>query len=230
MQVAIIAGGLATRLGELSHSRPKSLIDINGEPFLHYQLEYLKKNGVSDVVLCIGHLGKLIQDHFRSGEAYGIKLKYSIESKPLGTAGALKHAAPLLNDIFVVMYGDSYFTLDFQAIYQYFLLKNHSALMTVFRNYNKYDRSNTDISSGYVVKYDKIEVSKDMIYIDYGLNIFRKTVLESIPENSFYDLSSIFKELINKRDLLAYEVADRFYEIGSPEGLQEFQKLTGGTK
>ena len=111
IQVAIIAGGLATRLGELTKSRPKSLVEVNNKPFLAYQLEILKAQGIVDVVLCLGHLVEQIQDVFGNGSKYGVHISYSLENRPLGTAGALKYASPLLAGNFVVMYGDSYLFL-----------------------------------------------------------------------------------------------------------------------
>jgi len=227
MQAVIIAGGLATRLGEVTKNIPKSLLEINGKPFLQYQLDFLKANSVTDVILCIGHLGHLIQQRFGDGSAYGVNIRYSLENKPLGTAGAIKNAGHLLNDIFFTIYGDSYFSLDFKAIYNYFLAREKQALMTVLLNRNRYDRSNTAVSGEIVTKYDKVNTTAEMVYIDYGLNLFRKSVLQLIPDNTHYGLEQVFQSLIMRRELLAYEVKERFYEIGSPAGLAEFRKIMG---
>ena len=143
MQVAILAGGLASRLGYLTESRPKSLMMFKGKPFLEYQLEQLRQAGIKDIVLCIGYLGDQIQECIGNGEKYGVNIRYSVEKTPLGTAGALRNAEPLLTDPFFTLYGDSYVFVDFGRIMHYFLSEDRLALMTVYRNYDRFDRSNT---------------------------------------------------------------------------------------
>ena len=223
IQVVILAGGMATRLGELTKNRPKSLVAIQGKPFLAYQLELLKDHEISDIVLCIGHLGGQIRKAFDDGSNYGVHLTYSLEDEPLGTAGALKNAAPYLNDTFLVIYGDYYLLLDFVKIYAYFLTQQKLSLDTVFRNNDAFDASNIVIRDNMVEGYSKSEKTPDMVYIDCGAVIFRKEVLQLIPENHFYSLEELFLRLIEKEQLLAFEVKERFYEIGSPQGLKDFE-------
>ena len=224
MQVAILAGGLATRLGELTRNQPKSMVMVWGRHFLEYQLELLRRNGVRDIILCIGHMSEQIESQFGNGEKYGVTIRYSIEDKPLGTAGALKKAEALLDDPFFTMYGDSYLFLDFLAAMRYFKSQNKLALMTVYKNYDRYDRSNTVVEGNLVRKYSKKEKTEDMVYIDYGANIFRKQALELIPENQFCALEDLFPRLIGMKELLAYEVEERFYEVGSHQGLKDFER------
>ena len=225
MQVVIVAGGLGTRLGNLTKDRPKSLIPVNGKPFLQHQVESLKQNGIQDIVLCIGHLGNQIQETLGDGSKYGVKVRYSIEDRLLGTAGAIKKAENLLDDTFFTMYGDSYLFLDFAKIMNFFTSFNKSALMTVYKNFNLYDTSNTAIKDNLVRRYNKVDITEDMVYIDYGVNLFRKSVLDIIPEGVHYPLEKVFNQLIDKNQLLAFEVKKRFYEIGSFEGLMEFEKF-----
>jgi MurNAc alpha-1-phosphate uridylyltransferase len=222
MQVAIIAGGLATRLGTLTQNVPKSLIMIKDKPFLQYQLERLRERGIEDVVICTGHLGHQIQDHFGDGSRFGVNLVYSHEEKPVGTAGALRLARDKLQGTFFTIYGDSYLSLDFAAILKHFDSQNRLALMTVYENADLYDRSNTVVKGQLVEKYSKKERTPGMVYIDYGANLFRKRVLELVPEGQFYSLEDLFAQLIERKELLAYEVKERFYEIGSLQGLTEF--------
>jgi NDP-sugar pyrophosphorylase family protein len=222
MQVAILAGGLAVRLGDLARNRPKSLIEVAGKPFLEHQLEFLRKAGLTEVVLCIGHLGEQIRRRFGDGAEFGVNITYSVEKEMLGSAGALKNAEALLEDVFYTMYGDSYLFLDFASTMRYFLSQNKLALMTVYRNQNRYDRSNTAITGNLVTKYTKQDRTQDMVYIDYGANIFRKEALKMIPEDQFYPLEEFFPRLIVKEELLAFEVKERFYEIGSPQGIKDF--------
>ncbi len=224
MQVAILAGGLATRLGDLARNHPKSILKIWGKPFLEYQLELLKRGGVKDIVLCTGHMGEQIEGHFGNGRKFGVNIKYSSEDRLLGTAGALKKAEALLNNTFFTMYGDSYLFLDFPAAMNYFKSQNKLALMTVYKNYDRYDRSNTVVEGNLVKKFSKNERAQDMVYIEYGANIFSKEVLEMIRENQYYSLDSLFPYLIEMRELLAFEVKERFYETGSPQGLIDFEE------
>ena len=224
MQIVILAGGLATRLGDLTRDRPKSTVEIQGKPFLEYQLELLRSAGIKNIVLCIGHMGDQIERFFGNGTKYGVNIKYSFEDKPLGTAGALKKAEDLLNDTFFTMYGDSYVFLDFGRVMSYFESQNKLALMTVYKNCDQYDRSNTVVEGNLVKKYSKVEKTEDMVYIDYGANIFRKEVLRMIPGKQFYTLEELVPHLIDIEELLAFEVKERFYEIGSPQGLKEFER------
>ncbi|MFC1943379.1 sugar phosphate nucleotidyltransferase [Chloroflexota bacterium] len=221
MQAAILAGGLATRLGELTRNLPKSMVSIQGKPFLEYQLELLKKGGMENIVLCLGHQGEQIERHFGNGSKYGIDIKYSFEDRLLGTAGALKKAEALLDDTFFTIYGDVYLFLDFSRIMCYFESQYKLALMTVYKNYDQYDRSNTAITDNLVVEYSKNDRTRKMVHIDYGASIFRKEALDIVPENQFCSLEEFLPSLIERRELLAYEVSDRFYEIGSPQGLKE---------
>ncbi len=228
MQVAIIAGGLATRLGELTKSQPKSMIMIEGKPFLAYQLEYLKKAGVRNVILCTGHLGQQIEDYFGDGSKFGISIEYSREDRPLGTAGALKRAESKLLDIFFTLYGDSYLFLDYKLALSHFKSKNKLGMMSVYKNRDLYDKSNTAVSDGMVKRYSKQEKTQDMVYIEYGANIFDKKVLEMIPQDKPYGLEDLFPRLIEKEQLAAYEVTERFYETGSKQGIQDFTEFIQG--
>ena len=224
MQVVILAGGLATRLGELTEGCPKSMLKIKGRPFLEYQLELLRRAGIGGVVLCLGYFGEQIERYFGDGSRFGVNIRYSIEDKPLGTAGALKNARDLLEDIFFCMYGDSYLFVNFPEVMRYFESQNKLALMTVFNNNNLFDKSNTVVEGNLVTEYDKNGGAGDMVYIDYGLHIFRKRAVDMVPDNRFYSLEELFPRLIALRELLAYEVGERFYEIGSPQGFRDFSK------
>ncbi len=225
MQVAILAGGQATRLRPLTNKVPKSLVEVDAKPFLEYQVDSLKEGGLTDIVLCIGYLGEQVQKYFGDGRKFGVDLEYSYEKEQLlGTAGALKNAEQLLKDQFFVMYGDSYLFLDFAAIMSYFNEHNKLGLMVVYKNYNRYDRSNVVVEGNLVKQYSKKERAEGMIYIDYGASILRKNALELVPHNQVYSLEELFAQLIKEKELLAYEVNKRFYQIGSTGGLEEFRR------
>jgi NDP-sugar pyrophosphorylase family protein len=229
-QVVILAGGKATRLGSLTKSRPKSMVMVGNRPFLELQINMLHASGVRNIILCLGHLSQQIRDFLGDGQRLDVKIIYSIEDKPLGTAGALKNAESLLSDTFMTIYGDSYLFLNLKEIASRFEKSRKLGLMTVYRNSGLYDRSNTAIdNNGLVVKYDKQDTS-GLEYIDYGLSVFRKQVLDWIPRGKYYPLEEVFRNLINMKELIAFETQERFYEIGSPAGLVEFQKFVEGSK
>jgi len=221
-QVAILAGGRATRLRSITEGVPKSLIEIAGKPFIAHQLELLKEKGIFEVVICVGHLGDKIRSYVKDGSRFGMSVAYSFDGDtPLGTGGALFNALPLLDDIFFVMYGDSYLDADLKPIFKYFISYDKMAMMTVFRNENRFDRSNVIYRGHEVIKYDKKNISPEMNYIDYGLIIFRKKVFDGRSKGKIFDLADFCKGLVNEREMLGYEVYERFYEIGSPSGLKE---------
>lgn len=226
MQIAILAGGLATRLQPLTEKIPKSMIMIEGKPFLQYQLEFLKNEGITDIVLCVGYLSKQIETYFGDGKQFGVNLKYSKEEERLlGTAGTLKNAEKLLEEDFFLMYGDSYLFLNLEEVFGHFKKFNKSALMVVYKNYDKIDKSNAVVENGMIKKYDKKHKTKDMVYIDYGVSILKREVLDMIPRDQVFSLEELFPELINKNEMLAFETQARFFEIGSYSGLEEFKKF-----
>jgi len=226
MQMVILCGGLATRLGNLVKDVPKSMIQINNKPFLEYQIEKLKKHSIKDIVLCVGHLSEQIENYFGNGKKFGVNILYSYDKeKPLGPIGALKNAEPMLEDIFFIMYGDSYLNVDFQKIYSYFIRQNKLGLMAVFKNFNKYDKSNLIVKNNMIIGYGEKERTQDMIYIDYGTSIIQKKALNLVPKNTFYSTGQFFSSLISKKELLAFEVKERFYHIGNPNALREFKNF-----
>jgi N-acetyl-alpha-D-muramate 1-phosphate uridylyltransferase len=227
MQAAIIAGGLATRLGELTRNLPKSLVSIHGRPFIEYQLDFLKKGGVTDIVLCLGYLGERIEEYCGDGSRFGMSLRYSYEKERLDTAGALKLAAPLLQDVFFTLYGDSYVFIDYRDMWAFREKQRKPAVMSVLHNFNRYDKSNTAVSNSLVARYSKENID-GLEYIDYGVNLFQKDVLRLVPGSQPYSLGTLFQSLISRSELAAYEVKERFYEIGCPDGLKECTAYLGG--
>lgn len=233
MQMVILAGGLATRLRPLTESVPKSMVLIEGRPFLEYQVELLKRQGITDIVLCVGYLGDRIKEYFGGGERFGVQIRYSEEGERLlGTAGAIKKAEPLLADKFFVMYGDSYLLLDYAPIMHYFESFDRLALMVVFKNFDRWDQSNVIVEGNRVKVYQKGRKLPGMDYIDAGVSLLKKEALRGIPAAAVVDLVEFSQRLIEKGELLAYETQQRFYEIGSPQGLEEFTRLvaSGGIR
>lgn len=225
MQMVILAGGLGTRLGELTASIPKPMVLIHGRPFLQYQIELLKKNGINSILLCIGHLGEAIQAYFGDGSRLGVRISYSHEGeKLLGTGGCLKNAEPHLESAFFVMYGDSYLMLDYAAVEKAFQSDPEKGLMVVYKNNNQYDQSNITVAQGYILDYG-IDKAAPKAYIDEGLSVLRKDFLADFKSGEVFSLGSLFQKLIRQRKLRALETSQRFYEIGSPAGFEEFKAL-----
>jgi NDP-sugar pyrophosphorylase family protein len=222
LPVAILAGGRATRLGPITERTPKALVDIAGRPFAVRQLELLRDHGLTDVVFLVGHLGEMIREALGDGQRWGVHVRYVFDGpQPLGTGGAIRRALPHLGDAFFVLYGDSYLQCDYGAVARTFLAGDTGGLMTVYRNDNRLDTSNVQYENGRIVRYDKQHRTPEMRHIDYGLGVFRPRAFAGRAEDERFDLAAVFQDLLAHDDLTGFEVPDRFYEIGSPAGLEE---------
>jgi NDP-sugar pyrophosphorylase family protein len=222
MPVAILAGGLATRLRPITEKIPKALVEVAGKPFVFHQLDWLKRQKVDHVVLCVGYLGEMIREQVGSGERWGIEVKYSVDGeKLLGTGGALKKAMPLLGKEFFVFYGDSFLPIDFHSVQDSFRASGKPALMTFLRNQGRWDRSNVEAHNGKLIAYSKREPTSAMEHIDYGLGILSASVFRDKNEKEAFDLAEVYEELTKKEQLAGFEATARFYEIGSKKGLAE---------
>ena len=229
MPVVILAGGLATRMLPLTERIPKALFEIEGHPFLWHQLQLLKRQGVRRVVLLVGHLGEDIQKTFGDGSSLGIAIEYSYDGPALlGTAGAIRQALPLLTDSFFVLYGDSYLPCDYRSVAEAFRQAGLPGLMTVYRNDGQYDSSNLEYDGNRILRYDKRHRTPAMRYIDYGLGAFEPKVFAGLPAGTPCDLASVYANLLAAGSLASFEVHERFYEIGSPQGLRDTTEFLHG--
>jgi NDP-sugar pyrophosphorylase family protein len=224
LPVILLAGGLGTRMYPLTHQTPKSLIQVLGVPFINYQLSYLEKQGVTHVVLCVGHYGKLIEEHVKFHCVYNLKIDFSYDGNfQIGTGGAIKKALPFIKDNFFVMYGDSYLPVDFKKIEDNFFNFKKIGLMTVFLNRDNLDKSNVFFVDNKVMEYNKKAPKKNMKHIDYGISILSKSVFDLYDYQNSFDLSDLFYDLSISGNLYGYEVKERFYEIGSMNGLKDLE-------
>lgn len=224
--VAILAGGLATRLFPLTTHTAKALIPIAGKPFAVHQLELLRRHGFQDVVFCVGHLGHQVQETLGDGSKFGMRVRYSFDGDLLlGTGGALRRALPLLADRFMVIYGDSYLDCDYDWVLKAHVESARLGLMTVFRNDSRWDRSNVHFEGGVIRAYDKQNHTAAMAHIDYGLGLFESEVFRHYPDGRPFDLVSVYQHLLLAGQLTGLEVKTRFYEIGSTAGLKELESL-----
>jgi N-acetyl-alpha-D-muramate 1-phosphate uridylyltransferase len=231
LPMALLAGGLATRLRPVTERIPKSLVEVNGEPFVAHQLRLLHANGIRRVVLCVGFLGEMIRARIGDGREFGVAVEYSFDGdKLLGTAGALRQALPLLGDSFFVLYGDSYLVCDYAAVERHFAESGKLALMTVFRNEGKWDGSNVEFENGEILAYSKKHRTPRMNYIDYGLGVFSAAAVDQLPQAEPCDLAELYSRLLKQGELAGMEIAQRFYEIGSPGGLEETAHFLAGER
>ena len=225
LPVAILAGGLATRMKPYTEQVPKSLLDVHGKPFAARQLECLAERGVRRVVLCVGHRGEMIRQVIGDGARFGVHVQYSDEgSELLGTGGALKKALPLLADAFLVIYGDSLLECDYEEAEKRFLESGKKGLMTVYRNDGRYDASNVLFADDRIRLYDKLNRVSGMSHIDYGLGVLSARAFDGVAQGTRVDLALIYQNLLAEGELAGLEVFERFYEIGSPAGLADTRK------
>jgi N-acetyl-alpha-D-muramate 1-phosphate uridylyltransferase len=228
MQVVILAGGLGTRLRPLTETVPKALTPVRGRPFIDYQLELLRKNGVTDFVLCVGHLGEGVEKHLGDGSGFGCNISYSYDGpRLLGPAGALKRAEKLLRDRFFVTYGDAYLRAPYSELMATLTASGRLGVMAVYRNEGRFGKSDVVVEGGAVVAYDKKNRAKGMDWINYGVTALRREALEAIPSDTFCDEETFYGALIGRKQLLAFEVKERFYEIGTHASLAEFEAFVG---
>jgi NDP-sugar pyrophosphorylase family protein len=224
--VAILAGGLATRLRPATEKIPKALLSVAGEPFLVHQLRLLHSEGFRKVVLCVGYLGETIEATIGDGKRLGLQIDYSFDGPMLlGTGGALKCAISKLGDQFLVVYGDSYMPVDYAEVVAAFVRSKKPALMTVFENEGRWDASNVWFEAGEIRQYDKKMRRPEMRHIDYGISILTAGVFAGFPDNAPFDVADLYSRFVSDEQMAAYEVKQRFYEIGSAKGLAELDAL-----
>ena len=233
LPVAILAGGLAARLRPVTDKVAKALLPIAGRPFIHWQLGLLAQQGVTDVVLCAGHLGEQIQAAVGDGSGFGVTVRYSFDGDTrLGTGGALKRALPKLGAAFFVLYGDSYLRCSFAAVQTAYEASADLGLMTIFCNEDRWEKSNVLFRDGRVVEYDKHSPRPGMRHIDYGLSILSVQALQRSPDSAAFDLADLYHELALRGELAALTVSERFYEIGSVGGIEATERylMSGGRR
>lgn len=226
LPVAILAGGLATRLKPITERIPKLLVEVAGEPFFTHQIRLLKKAGLSRLVVCVGHLGEKIVELYGDGSRLGVAIDYAFDGpRLLGTGGALIGALPKLGDRFYVLYGDSYLPIDYLSVGRAFIASGKLGMMTVYENSERYDSSNVWFEGGAIRAYDKKEKTPGMRHIDYGLGLFQRAAFDGFPRNEVVDLSDVQKALLRRGELAGFEITERFFEVGSHAGLQELDRI-----
>jgi len=201
---------------------PKALSEVAGKPFIFHQLQYLRKEGIKKVVLCVGYLCEKIEEEVGNGSKFDLDITYSYDGNfLLGTGGSIKKALPLLDKNFYVLYGDSFLPIHFRPVEESFLKSKKPALMTVILNENKWDKSNVIFKEGLILEYNKKEAKSEMKFIDYGLSVLSKSLFDNYEEKVAFDLADLYHVLSIQNQLAGFEVKERFYEIGSHQGIKE---------
>lgn len=221
MQVVILAGGKGTRLRPLTYQTPKAMLTINGKPFLEYQLKLIRSYGFCDAIVLAGYLGEQIMEYFGDGQKLGMNLQYVVEVHPLGTGGALKNGEDKLEKEFLLMNGDTFLPIDYGKIVNYFHQCNTMAAITVYDNRELVVPNNIAIGElNRVVHYNKKD-SEGMTHVDAGALVLKKDVLNLVPSGRVCSLEEeIFPKLIKMKQLSAFTVSHRFYDIGTFKDLE----------
>jgi len=241
MQAVILAGGAGTRLRPLTLNTPKPMIDVNGKPFLLYVIEELKEHGIKDILLCVGYLAEKFEAFFGDGKRFGVNIRYSVEKDFFGTAGALKLAEGLLAEEFFVLNGDTYLKADYQGIYRAFMKTGKMGMMVIYDNNEKIAEANISIDDqGNVTSYGKkeqlkkgdqsismpAEVGRQYKYIDAGVYVFKKGLIDMIEKDKFVSLEGdLYPKLIKMKELKAYVTSQRYYDLGTPERLELIRRV-----
>ncbi|MBO4902927.1 MAG: HAD-IIIA family hydrolase [Lachnospiraceae bacterium] len=227
IQVVVLMGGLGTRLKEYTKQCPKSLVQIGSRPFFDYELDLLQQWGFRRFLFLIGYQADMIRDHYGDGSDRGLSIQYCMDGeKLLGTGGAVRRALPYLDEDFLLIYGDSFMDIDYEeSVYRYFKGKEtgQQALMTVLENKDRFDKSNVIVKDGKIVLYDKHHTVPEMDHIDYGVCMYERSLFEDYEEDLAFDIAEIQTRLSREGKLAAHIVSKRFYEIGSPESMKEFE-------
>lgn len=226
MQAVILAGGLGTRLRPMTQNVPKAMALVSKKPFLEYEICLLRKSGINDFVLCVGYLGKMVEDYFGDGSRWGVRIRFSYDGpKPMGPAGALRKALPFLGDFFFVTYGDAYLRANYQGVMEALLGSSKLGVMTVYHNRNMYGNSDVVVRGDRIVRYDKKSRGKGMEWVNFGATALKKSALNLIASDKKCSEEEFYGELIRRHELLAFIVQERFYEIGNLESLREFKQF-----
>jgi N-acetyl-alpha-D-muramate 1-phosphate uridylyltransferase len=225
IQTVILAGGKGTRLGQITEKIPKPMVPINDKPFILHLLEYLRSFGLDNILLLTGYMAERIEEFFEDGSKYNLSIKYSKEETLLGTGGALKNAHILLNDEFLLINGDTFIPIDYNKLLKTFYTKNTISTMSVYSGLeSRFNNAFMD-DAGFITRYNKKDPS-GLNCVDSGVLVFKKKVLENIPDNCICSLEEqVFNILINQREMSAFVTMKKFYDIGTVQGIKDLEKV-----
>jgi NDP-sugar pyrophosphorylase family protein len=228
--IAVLAGGLATRMRPLTAQLPKALLEVAGEPFIAHQLRLFAREGIRDVKLLVGYCWEQIELFIGNGSRFGVNVDYIVDGPTLlGTGGAVRRAIDRLGPEFLVTYCDSWLDAPYTPVVEAFHASGRPALMCVFRNEDRWDTSNVHYENGIIRRYSKKFRLPEMRHIDWGLGMLKASLIAPRPMDQPWDLAELYEDLATCGRLAGYEMTRRFYEIGSFEGLAETNRLLSGS-
>jgi NDP-sugar pyrophosphorylase family protein len=233
MCALILAGGLGTRLRPITETIPKPLVEINGKPFLEYKINNVLNSGIKNIIICVGYLGKKIEDYFGDGKYFGADIKYSYEKELLGTAGAIKNAERLIDsDPFLVMNGDTYLELDLRKFLS--CHNSFSITMAVTPSSNSLEQELVEIENNIITKFHKRNTPEHEAYlnknknplINAGVYAINKEILKLIPSDINVSLEKeIFPKFIGR--IKSFKYAGYFKDIANTQFCNELENYLG---
>jgi N-acetyl-alpha-D-muramate 1-phosphate uridylyltransferase len=227
----ILAGGLATRLYPITRTIPKSLVEVNGKPFIHWQLNLLRKSGYENIVICAGFLGEQIQEFLEKSDSYGMNIQYSYDgTTKLGTGGAIVKAAKNIESHFSVLYGDSYLPINYKLIESKFLKSGRKSLITVFKNQNLEHSNNIEFDGTNIIEYSKTNPTQRMTHIDYGFSCYKSEIFDDFIVGEYLDLGQVMSQLVKKGEAVSFVAARKYHEVGSFQGISDFESYLKGSR
>jgi len=235
MKAVILAGGLGTRLRGVVHNKPKGMAPVRGRPFLQYQIEQLKEDGIDEVVLCVAYLAHQIKDYFGEGREFGVEIKYATEKRPLGTGGALKNAQEYLReDTFLVLNGDTYVDMDLFDFLRYHRDRGSKGTIALARVDKPEEYGTVLLDDNQRVRkfVEKSKTRESYSVINAGVYLLEPEVLDYIPSGKKISLEKeIFPDLVRRNlPLFGYLTSGYFVDIRIPEGYARIQKGIGKAK
>ena len=227
MQAVILAGGVGSRLKPYTNLVPKPMVRVGNKPFMDYIIDSLVRNKVKKILLCVGYKSYIIKNHYMNGKDFGAEISYSKDKKSLGTGGALKQAENLIEDEFLLLYGDSFLPIHHQDLFDFRNTLKTSGVLTGYYRQCSDVKPNLSAKDNIVVKYDK-ENGSGCDLVEAGVSVWNKEILEYIPKNTKCSLESdIFPLLIRQKELGVFITRQRFFDIGTPKRLEEAKQALG---
>lgn len=225
-QAVILAGGLGTRMGSLTQTLPKPMIPVHGKPFLEYIIELLKKNGIEEVIILTGYLHEKIENYFKDGREFGLRIKYSFSPVEDETGTRIRKSKELLQDKFLLLYADNYWPLDLKKLSDFYKKVGTPALVTVYRNVDKYTKNNIFVGDkGLLELYDKTRQAPKLNGVDIGFFILKKNILKNFPKENFSFEKIVLPRLISEKQLAGFLTYHKYYGLSNLERIPVIEEF-----
>ncbi|OGH51528.1 MAG: hypothetical protein A3H17_01605 [Candidatus Levybacteria bacterium RIFCSPLOWO2_12_FULL_37_14] len=225
-QAAILAGGQGIRLRPFTLTLPKPMIPIHGKPFLEYIIELLKKNSIEEVIIMTGYLHKKIEDYFKDGQKFGLKIKYSFSPVEDETGTRIKKAKKFLDGTFLLLYADNYWPLQLDQLFKFYKKMDTQGLATVYSNIDNYTKNNILVNDkGLVEIYDKTRQTPGLNGVDIGFFVLNKKIFNLFPQENFSFEKVILPQLVSKKQLAGFLTNHKYYGLSNLERIPVIEKF-----